>query len=120
MKLNMKAPIIGFDGVQMEQEFTKSDGKKEQRGVVLRDILITALMSPGPRYAEESAEEKFKRGFLSVEAHTKDELEVSAEDAALMKRCVAAGYAPVLVYRAHLALDGKDMNPELAPKDTAA
>jgi len=116
MKLNMKAPIIGFDGVPLEQDFTAADGKKQKRPVVLRDIIITALNTPGPRYMEETPEEKFKRGFLCIEAHTKDEIDVSAEEAAMMKRCVAAGYAPLLVYRAHLALDGKDMNPESTPE----
>ncbi len=112
MKLDMTAPLVGFDGLPLEQDFIGSDGKKAKRPVVLRDVIITALNSPGPRYAEESVEEKFKRGFLSVEAHTKSEIEVTVEDAAMMKKLVAASFAPLLVYRAHLALDGREMNPE--------
>jgi hypothetical protein len=116
MKLDMLAQILDLDGKPIENDSLSAGKSGAGSGVVtltLRDVLVTALSAPGEGYAQETPEAKFKRGMLAVQAHTKSVLDVSAEDAAMMKRLVAAAYAPLVVYRVHLALDGNDMAPEL-------
>lgn len=123
--LNMLAVINGPSGepIKKTRQVQLPNGDvahvETEEVVTLRDVVVTALTTPGPRYVEEPQEEKNRRGLLAVQAFSSAVLDVTVEDAAMLKRLVSVGYQPVIVYRASLALEGKDMNPE-APKAAAA
>ena len=112
MKLTVTKAILGFDSEPLTRDEKKlqADGstKVEAGPLLLRHVLVTALNAPGPRYQEETVEEKFRRGFLAIEIHVKDEVELTAEDVAMMKKLVALGWAPVIVYRANQILEQRD------------
>lgn len=114
MRIDTTEVIRDLDGdpVEMDQPKPTEVGERP-KAVTLKHVLVTALSTPqGDQYRQEAPEVKFRRGFLALQIHTNDEVELSAEDVVMLKNLVAASYAPLVVYRAHLALEGKNMNPE--------
>lgn len=114
MKLDTTAVIRDLDGDPVEMDRQPTEVGAPLKVVTLKHVLVTALSTPqGDQYRQETAEVKFRRGFLALQIHTNPTVELTAEDVVMLKKLVADSYAPLVVYRAHLALEGKDMNPEL-------
>lgn len=55
------------------------------------------------------AEEKFSRGELAMRIHAATEpLELKSQDVTLLKKVIARGYGPIVVYRAWPMLDAAE------------
>jgi hypothetical protein len=112
MKVNVTQPIKELDGSQL---MTGKDtcptcrqtvGKTEQ--MTLRSVVVDALLTTFGDERELSGEDKLKRYDLAVQIYACDEMQLKAEEVALIKKLVARRYGPLVTGQAWAMLDPKE------------
>lgn len=104
MKINWDAKITNFDGV------TLKDGEKD---VTLATITCSVFVSVLKGDEQLSGEEKEKLFKIGMSAATGGIGEITADQAATLKRRIGIAYPPLIVGRAYEIIEGD--SPE-APK----
>jgi len=99
MKLDVTIKMLNVDGVVLQEP----DEKGEVRDVILRSILINALMIPAK---DDTGEQKVKKYILAVDIQKNDEVEITPEQAVLLKKAVGPNFGPVVVGPIFALLDG--------------
>lgn len=106
------AADVDFSAVLTDQDdkpVIDCAGKPEEcpdkNPLTLGKVALRVLTAPFDDERNISGEEKFKRGQLAMRVHNGGVVTLQAEDVALIKRLVAKGYGPLIVYRAWPLLD---------------
>lgn len=92
MKVNFDTTLLTLDGKVVKSDV---DGKKVS--ATLKSICVNVLMVSNPREKDLGGEEKLKRYELARKINAGGEIEVSAEDVALLKELVGYLYGPLVV-----------------------
>lgn len=101
--------------VNLVKEFKTLDGKSipsdpknpESSKMNLKDICITALLTPGEN-DEMSGEEKARRYNLSQDIYNaKEVIDLKVEDVTLLKKLIGHIYLPLIVGQAFKFLEGE-------------
>ena len=90
MKIDFSTPITDFDGNPLEQNGPLTLGR----------IAALALNHP----AEDQQHSALERGLLAMRVYKAGEMDLSPEDAALIRGALAAVWAPIVVAQAHALL----------------
>src|SRR3990167_8331184 len=99
MNVNVTTVLKDFEGNALK------DGERE---ITLRHVLLQVLGATFPPDVDRAdGAEKAKRWALAVKIVNDDEVLVTAEDAAMLKKLVGIGYGPYVVGPVYDLLDGK-------------
>lgn len=102
MKLDVTKKITDLDGAAL---------KEGERELTLSMVICNALMISHQSERELSGDEKVKRFVLATRIHGAAlPVDVSAEEAALIKKLVAMAYGPLVVGQVWQAVEGHRPN----------
>ena len=90
MKLDVETILIGLDGKELKDGTTLC---------TFKTVALNALLASFPDEQNLSGEDKFKRYQLAMKINANSEVELSVEEAALIKQLVGKGFAPLVVGR---------------------
>lgn len=93
MKIDFSKPIADLDGKPVED-------------LTLRVVALNALMAMLPDEQRLPGDKKVERFALAMRVNAGGEVDVSAEDAALMKDLIGKVYGALVVGRAYEMLNG--------------
>lgn len=103
MKRNLNIVLKTLDG-----EPLKEDNNGTVRDVLLSRLAVNALLVNYPDEQSLSGEEKVKRFKLAQQINDADgDVEITAEQVALLKSLIAKGYTPLVVGQAYEILEGE-------------
>lgn len=104
---NFKTTLIDYDGKPLPQVMVGPDGRVVPSGneLTLRTVAVNALSAEHADERGLSGEDKVKRAALALRIHQQDDVELTAEEIALLKRLVARISPPLVVLRAWAILD---------------
>lgn len=74
--------------------------------LTLGRLAMHVLAANFPDEQNLSGEEKFKRGELALRVYKGGKVNISVEEAALVKKLVAKGYGPLIILKSWPMLDG--------------
>lgn len=97
MKVNVDKVLTDLNGKNIED-----DGAH----LTLKTVAVNCLLSQHPDDSRSTGEEKLKRYQLAKEIFKGGEVELTAEDASLVKRLVGRAYGPLVVGQVFPLLDG--------------
>jgi len=98
MLINVTETLKQFDGTPI-----KDVVKGEAVDATVRQAIVNALMSPAEK---DTGLEKVKKYDLAMRVYKEDEVEFSAEEAAMVKEVVGKLFAPIVVGQLFKLLDG--------------
>lgn len=98
MQINVLAELKNIDGSPIEGQ-----------SVTIRNVLMTALLATSAA-DEPDGEEKFKRYQLAQRIQSLESIELTAEEAAKLKRLVGIGYGVVVIGQIYPLLNGDLIN----------
>lgn len=98
MKLDFNAILVGLDGKPMLG--------KDKTEATLKEVAVEALMAVTENDRGASGEDKFKNYELAAKVYAGGEIEITPEQAALLKRRIGECYGPVVVGPAYKLLNG--------------
>jgi hypothetical protein len=101
MKLDVTKVLKNIAG----DNLMESNEKGEAEVVTLRTILVNALMIPEQK---DTGTQKAEKYGLAIDIQRNDEVEITSEQAAMLKEVVGKPYGPVVVGPVFAILDGKD------------
>jgi hypothetical protein len=104
MKIDPTAILTKLNG-EPHKVIDTASGVSGDKDLTLKDAIVNALTAI---YQDEKPEgvESFKRGQLaSVIYKATGEIEVTAEDVALMKKLLGRYYGPAVIYPAYMLLE---------------
>lgn len=111
MKVTMTEVLLGFNDKPIENEFTETNEAGEKvkvkKSLLVRDVFCAALNAQGPEYHREDLKKKTRKGQLALCAYIYDVLEVTNEDAVMIKEMVGMIYPPVVLFRIENLLEGR-------------
>ena len=118
MKINLQTPLLDFQGRNLPQTYF---GVRSNNPVNFAFVAVTAL---GTAFQDEknlSEIEKVKRYDLAVKLLYAEEVELTIEEAGLIKKCVGKLGSPMVYGQVDRILEGKDTGikqfiPEEDPK----
>lgn len=103
MKRNLNVVLKTLDGQPL-----KEDHNGAVRDVQLSRLAVNALLVNYPDEQSLSGEDKVKRFKLAKQINDADgDVEVTAEQVALLKSLIAKGYTPLVVGQAYEILEGE-------------
>lgn len=105
MTVQAIAVEINFSTVLVDTEnqpLKDGDGKP----LTLGRAAMLALMSPYPDDSNASADEKLKRGELALRVYQAIKLNLTVEEAAMVKKYIGKLYPPLVIVRALPLLEG--------------
>lgn len=103
MKRNLNVVLKTLDGQPL-----KEDHNGAVSDVLLSRLAVNALLVNYPDEQSLSGEEKVKRFKLAQQINDADgDVEVTAEQVALLKSLIAKGYTPLVVGQAYEILEGE-------------
>lgn len=97
MKLAITTALAGFDGQPL------LDGEKP---ILARDIAIKCLTYQ-VNGDDANGEEKFRRGALAARLMSADEVEITTDEAALLKKLCGMAFGTVVVFPFWNFIEGK-------------
>jgi len=102
MKINTKTKLKSLNGELLKD--TLADGKTTE--ITLGSAIINALLVP---VQNEKGEEKVKKYELGVRIHQNDEIDLTAEEAALVKKRIGDVYGPIVVGQVFRLIENKEI-----------
>jgi len=102
MKINTKTKLKSLNGELLKD--TLADGKTTE--MTLGSALINALLVP---VQNEKGEEKVKKYELGVRIYQNDEIDLTAEEAALVKKRIGDVYGPIVVGQVFRLIENKEI-----------
>ena len=94
MKLDFSKKMVDLDGKPIKEKVQETGALQN---VLIKDVVVTALMSGG-RDEKIEGDEKNKRFLLGVKIHSsKGSIEIAMEEALLIKKLVGILYLPLYV-----------------------
>lgn len=100
MKINFETPLKSLDDKDIE---TGKEGEKKP--FLLKHACIEALM--GDLQGEnQTGEQKLKRATLAKRIYDGSEIEITPEEATLIKERIGKAYSAIVVYSAYKILNG--------------
>ena len=106
MKINANQVLVGFDGTRIMD--LDADGREIQ--ATLKGILVRVLVAD---QKDIDGEEKYGRYKLAERISSSDDLDLTTEETALVKRLVGSLYGPTVVGVTYDLLDGTRTSPRL-------
>jgi hypothetical protein len=79
-------------------------GDKEEV-LTVRSVCVRALTTLLPEDQKLAGDEKFRRGLLAERIHSSDEIELKAEEIALLKKLIGQLFSAVVILRIWRILD---------------
>lgn len=100
MKINFGIELKAING-----EPLLDAESKEAKVITLGVVTTNALLAP---VQEDSGVQKAKKYKLAIKTVDEKELDLEAEDIAMIKECIGKGYAPLVVGQCFDILDNKE------------
>ena len=100
MKINVTQVLKNING----DDLIEPNEKGEVQPVLLRTVLVNALMIP---VEKDTGVQKVEKYSLAIDIQKNDEIEITAEQATMLKEVVGKPYGPVIVGPVFNLLDGK-------------
>lgn len=98
MKIDFSAPLISIKGEKMKDT--------EKADLALKDVCIEALMAVVPSDERTSGETKYKRFQLAEKIVGGGEVELTPDEAVILKDRIGVCYGPAVVGPAYKLLNG--------------
>ena len=118
MILKLTTPILDAKGVDVKEHRVKTDPSDDSKTittretVILRDLCIGALLSVTNEDRGLSPKKKNQRFLLSMKLSGVDEVDITLEEAVLLKDCIGKLYGPLYVGRAYEIIENKQKSKE--------
>jgi hypothetical protein len=98
--------------INFTHEIKQLDGKSipglgGKEKTTLKDVAVDALLAQFQDEQNLSGEEKCKRYVLATRIYGNDEIELTVEEVALIKKLIGRGFSPLVVGQAYSMLEGK-------------
>jgi hypothetical protein len=100
MKINFDSELKALDGAALQT------GGNESKPFTLKLAAVEALMRDTDQDAKQSGEQKLKRFDLAERIFKGGEIEITPEEAALIKERIGKGFTPAVVGPAFRLLNG--------------
>jgi len=101
MKFNVNEVLKALNG----QTLKDVDANGESIDATLKTAIVNALLAP---VQKESGVDKVKKYELATRVYKNDEVELTAEEISLIKKCVGENFAPIVVGQVFNILEKKE------------
>lgn len=101
MKVKVNQKLVALNGNVLKD----NDGQGNVIDATLKTAIVNGLLAP---VQKESGVDKVKKYELALRIYKNDEVELSAEDIVLIKKCVGENFAPIVVGQVWELLENKD------------
>lgn len=107
MKLNFNTVLVDHEGKAITDSIAAQSNGGVTKDLTLGNAAIYALNSTFQDEQSLDSNEKFNRGRLAYDIYKTPELDLKAEDIAIVKKVIGKLFSPLVVFQAFNILDGK-------------
>jgi len=101
MRVDVNQTLKALNGEVLKD----NDGKGNVVDATLKTAIVNGLLAPVQQGKNESGLDKVKKYELATRVYKNDEVELTAEDIVLIKKCVGENFAPIVVGQVYEMLD---------------
>ena len=116
--IDMTTPLHNLDGSVAKDTFQQQadDPKCERCGpLTLGQVVSYALFMPSDEDKGLAPDQKFARGALAMRVRDAKNAELSAEEIAVIKKCIGRSFSPLIIAETFPMLDPNAVPPKVAP-----